>query len=286
MVTNSGGITTPALHSAARSREEIAHGVDQSWLVSPGRPRLDSPRRELASLKRELPAPQGRGEQLVELVVAAVTVVADVLTLALSRSSTQAPHASRKPGYGAEAAYTPLIRKGPRGAETGATGMEVPAVPAKRLEAIRDDAGDISVLTHDGYVVRADAKGQGWSISSPDGKTTRVINGSQVRESDGGSWAVKGRSSFLFGPHKLTVQMTPSPGGVSVPCQMTIYSGGERVTIGGVNTPSPFLEAIATDASYHDAALHDGSTYLRGQTKRGESWRADVDGASRVMGAR
>jgi hypothetical protein len=164
--------------------------------------------------------------------------------------------------------------------------LEVPAVPGKRLEAIRDDAGDISVRTHDGYVVRADAKEQGWSITSPDGKTTRVISGSQVREFGGGSWAVKERSSFLFGPHKLTVQMLPSPGGVSVPSQMTIYSGGERVTIGGLNTPSPFLEASAGDAYYHDTALHDGSTYLRAQTRYGESWRAVVDGAQRLIGAR
>ena len=157
------------------------------------------------------------------------------------------------------------------------------ATPSQRLEAIRSDTGAITVRTFDGYQVRVEGSKGEWSITSPDGKTSRMTGGSQVRESDGGRWSFSGRSSFLFGPHKITVR---SPSGKQGASEMTIYSGRERVTIGGLSTDRPTLDAIAGDGFSHDDSVNDGATYLRSQTKFGESWNTGSGGSRRVMGAR
>jgi hypothetical protein len=282
MVTNTGGLAGPTFYTSGSTIEGSAAGVVRA---SSRRRDGKSPSHDLAALTRERAAQGGEREQILELVVAAVTVVADIVTLALSRSrKTEAvPPVKQKPLPGA----TQPVRWGaPTTVASPLTVSAPTAVPGKRLEAIRSDVGDISVRTHDGYLVRVAALKGGWSITAPDGKTTRVTGSSQVHESDGGRWSVKDRSSFVFGPHKLTVQLSGKKNGAPVSSAMTIYSGSERVTIGGLDTDRPTLDAVAGDALYHDDAVHDGTTYFRGQTKFGESWSVVSSGNSRVMGAR
>lgn len=285
MVTNSAGITT-----ATPYNPELVAGVpadhrelsSSSWRA----PTTLANSTDLTSLQRSGAAHGGRGEQILELVVAAVTVVAEIVTLALSRASTQESPRPRQPVRlpGAPQPSRPMAA--PVGSQPPTSSEVFRGVSGKRLEAIRSDRGDISVRTHDGYIVRADATGGGWSITSPAGKTTRVMDGTNVRESDGGRWSLQGRGSFLFGAHKLTVEPSSvTKNGVS-PVRMTIYSGSERVTIGGSSTGFPILEAVTSDAYFHDEAVHDGTRYLRGETKVGESWSAIAHGARRVMGAK
>jgi hypothetical protein len=285
MVTNSGGITTATIYNPELSASVSSHGIERSpspWRAPPRLARTP----DLPSLARGGGAYGGRGEQILELVVAAVTVVAEIVTLALSRGSPQEKPLPRQPvrlpgaGRPSRPVAEPVVSQPPSSSEVGR------AVSGKRLEAIRSDRGDISVRTYDGYIVRANATGGGWSITSPAGKTTRVTGGTTVRESDGGQWSLQGRGSFIFGTHKLTVEPSTAAKGGSGPSRLTIYSGSERVTIGGFSTGLPILEAVTSDAYYHDEAVHDGTRYLRGETKFGESWSAIADGARRVMGVK
>lgn len=285
MVTHSGGITTSTIYNAELGAGVPSHEIESAsppWRA----PSTLSGSTELASLQRGGSSHAGRGEQILELVVAAVTVVAEIVTLALSRSTSQKKPLPRQPvrlpgaPQPSRPVTVPVVPHPPAVSEVGR------AVSGKRLEAIRSDRGDISVRTYDGYIVRADAAGGGWSITSPAGKTTRVTSGTHVRESDGGRWSLQGRGSFIFGAHKLTVEPLSVAKGGSSPSRMTIYSGSERVTIGGSSTGLPILEAVTSDAYYHDEAVHDGNRYLRGETKFGESWSVISDGARRVMGVK
>jgi hypothetical protein len=285
MVTHSGGITTATIYNPQLSAGVPSHEIESASLPWRAPPTLSRPT-ELASLQRGGGTYGGRGEQILELVVAAVTVVAEIVTLALSRSTAQQKPLPRQPvrlpgaPQPSRPVTVPVVPPPPALREGGG------AVSGKRLEAIRSDRGDISVRTYDGYIVRADATGGGWSITSPAGKTTRVTSGTHVRESDGGRWSLQGRGSFIFGAHKLTVEPSTLIKGGSSPSRITIYSGSERVTIGGSSNGLPILEAVTSDAYYHDEAVHDGTRYLRGETKFGESWSAISDGARRVMGVK
>lgn len=283
MITDVGGLTGSTLYSLPVDGEVRA--PRQTDFTS-GELLADAPGFELAGRLPVQGSVGGQKEQILEIVVAAVTVVADIVTLALSRLH------QRDRGTTASSSTAPRVRPptplghGPSPSQIPLTIPSPVMMPAKRLEAIRSDAGDITVRTYDGYLVRADAVEGGWSITSPDGKTTRVTGGSQVRESDGGTWAVTGRSSFLFGAHKLTVDSSPRKNGAPRASSMTLYSGKERVTIGGLNTERPFLEAAAGDGTYHDDATNDGTIYQRGQAKLGESWSTMSRGVRRVMGGR
>ena len=161
-----------------------------------------------------------------------------------------------------------------------------PPVLSKRLEAIQSDSGEVTVRTFDGYIVRAHGGQSAWSITAPDGKTTQVMKDGRVRESDGGAWSLSGRGSFLFGAHKLTMEISRLPTGAVIPSKITLYSEGERVTIGGLDMNRPTIQAASGDARYHDDAVQDGTTFIRNGTKRGESWSSLLNGRRHIMEAR
>jgi len=284
MVTSAQGLNGPSFYESSIATRDSTQ--EPFTLPAAGRRgRESSSMARFGALKGVGGTQAGRAEQILELVVTAVTVVADIVTLALSRSNPRENPPVRKP------IQLPGVKLPPRPAggqdiKGSPSGNGSAPVISRQLEAIRSDAGDISVRTADGYIVRADARSRSWSVTAPDGKTTRVVEGNRVKESDGGSWSLTGRGSFLFGANKLTVQMSSTKTGHLAPSAMTIYSGSERVTIGGLTTGAPTLEAVARDGLSHDDALHDGTTYLRGQTTRGESWSVAVDGARRVMRAK
>ena len=280
MVTKSVGSFSPAFYDAGMFGER----GNAPARATPSRGSRDTPTFEAAG-SGVRSSPVGRTEQIIELVVAAVTIVADIVTLALARSDKRETPSPKKPVHlpgvgrpvGVGSPTTPI--------QSPITGTPPRSVPGKRLDAIRSDTGDITVRTYDGYVVRVEALKGGWSISDPDGKTTQVSAHGQVRESDGGSWTLRERGSFEFGSHKVTVHVPSGKKSSSTASKLTIYSGNERVTIGGLNSDRPILDAVAGDGVPHDDGVDDGTTYLRGKTKFGESWSVVSGGKRRVMGA-
>lgn len=152
-----------------------------------------------------------------------------------------------------------------------------PATPRDPLQALTDDKGLPTVLTEDGYTIHCDADKASWNITGPDGKTTQIWGDPHVVESDNDKWDFKNQSTFKFGNNKVTVQVVPfKDGSASVSSRITVYSGEQRVTIGGIDKAQARIEASANDGRTHDAALQDGDTYQRSLEPGrgdGEQWK-------------
>ena len=151
------------------------------------------------------------------------------------------------------------------------------------MQAITDDRGAITVRTPDGYVVKAEGKEQAWSITGPDGKTTRIWGDPHVLESDGDRWDFKERGSFMFGANKITAETVPAGNGQTVSYRLTVYSGNERVTVGGINTNKPVIVAVGQDGKQHDDQLADGTQYTRSLGANGEAWSTIINNKRKVM---
>lgn len=167
-------------------------------------------------------------------------------------------------------------------------GKETPSAQPtpSRLSAIRDDTGVVTVRTLDGFMLKAEPKDHAWSITDPEGKTTRIYGDPHVKESDGDKWDFTKRGTFVFGKNKITVETTPLSNGTTITRQITMYSGKERVTIGGIDKNRPTIVALAEDGRQHDDALSDGTIYRRGGTAKGENWSTDIGGKRVVMGGK
>ncbi len=174
---------------------------------------------------------------------------------------------------------------------TTTPGTPAPVTPApgtstevlKAMQAIADDSGAITVRTPDGYVVKAEGKEQAWSITGPDGKTTRIWGDPHVLESDGDRWDFKERGSFMFGANKITAETVPAGNGQTVSYRLTVYSGNERVTVGGINTNKPVIVAVGQDGKQHDDQLADGTQYTRSLGANGEAWSTIINNKRKVM---
>lgn len=157
--------------------------------------------------------------------------------------------------------------------QTPGTGSNTGApIVRSALDVNKNDAGMISVRTLDGYTIRAEGRDEAWTITGPDGKTTRIWGDPHVTESDGDKWDFVNRSTFMFGKNKATIEVVPAGNGQTFSARLTVYSDYERVTIDGIEKNQPTIVAASTDGLQHDASLADGEIYKRVVTPSGESW--------------
>jgi hypothetical protein len=162
---------------------------------------------------------------------------------------------------------------------TGGNGInQAGSVVRSALDVNRNDAGMITVRTLDGFTVRAEGRNQAWTITGPDGKTTRIWGDPHVSESDGDRWDFINRSTFMFGKNKATIEVVPAGNGQTLSAKLTIYSDYERVTIDGIDKNQPTVVAASSDGLVHDASLADGDIYKRTVTARGEAWVSAATG--------
>jgi hypothetical protein len=161
-----------------------------------------------------------------------------------------------------------------------ATGVYLSDLPPVRsaLDVNSNDNGVISVRTLDGYTIRTEGRDQAWSITGPDGKTTRIWGDPHVSESDGDKWDFLNRSTFMFGLNKATIEVVPAANGQTFSARLTIYSDRERVTIDGIDKDKPVVTAASSDGLQHDAVLADGEIYSRIVTNTGEAWVSEMTG--------
>ncbi len=174
---------------------------------------------------------------------------------------------------------------------TGSTATQKPsattgAVKQSNFDVMRNDQGAITVRTTDGYLVRAEGKDHAWSITGPDGMTTRIWGDPHVTESDGDAWDFKNRGTFFFGKNKITVEVVPYGNGQTISSAITLYSGDERVTIKGLDANKPIITAVSHDGKQHDDSLADGDAYSRAVNKTGEAWRTKTGSKTVTMGAK
>jgi hypothetical protein len=205
--------------------------------------------------------------KIIDALVGVVTTLVSLVTNIMSNFNRSAPVKNPPfipmPTYGNAA-----------GAATGTTPNQVRSA----LDVTRSDAGMIAVRTLDGFVVRAEGRDQAWSITGPDGKTTRIWGDPHVTESDGDKWDFLNRATFMFGKNKATVEVVPAGNGQTLSARLTIYSDYERVTIDGIDKDKPSITAASTDGLQHDASLADGEIYKRALTANGEAWISKATG--------
>lgn len=153
------------------------------------------------------------------------------------------------------------------------------SLPVKALETSTNEQGNIEVVTKDGFKIATEGKGQAWTITSPEGKTTRIWGDPHVNESDGDKWDFQKQATFEFGENKITVEVAPYGNGNTVTSAINIYSGNERVTIDGIDKDQPKITSAMSDAFYHDLQLSDGDVfYLSREWDTGEdAWRRATD---------
>lgn len=164
------------------------------------------------------------------------------------------------------------------GQTSGVVANQAGTIVRSALDVNRNDAGMITVRTLDGFTVRAEGRDQAWSITGPDGRTTRIWGDPHVSESDGDKWDFLNRSTFMFGKNKATVEVVPAGNGETLSARLTIYSDYERVTIDGIDKDQPTVVAASSDGLQHDAGLADGQIYKRALTANGEVWVSTATG--------
>ena len=206
--------------------------------------------------------------KVVDALVGVVTALVSLVTNVMNNFKGMMPVVS-----------TSTSSNGLANSASGAS-TSAPAInqPRSALEVSRNDAGMIAVRTLDGFTVRAEGRDQAWSITGPDGKTTRIWGDPHVTESDGDKWDFINRATFMFGKNKATVEVVPAGNGQTLSARLTIYSDYERVTIDGIDKDRPSITSASTDGLQHDAALADGEIYKRVVTAKGEAWVSKATG--------
>lgn len=154
------------------------------------------------------------------------------------------------------------------------------------FQVIQNDKGMVTVRSLDGYIVRAEGRDEAWSITGPDGKTTRIWGDPHVTESDGNRWDFKDRGTFVFGNNKATIEVVPDKKGEALSSRLTLYSGDQRVTISGIDGNKPIITAVSQDGKQHDDALADGVVYQRKINQTGEAWTTRVGTKVSTMGGK
>jgi hypothetical protein len=206
--------------------------------------------------------------KVVDALVGVVTALVSLVTNVMNNFRSMIPQAA-----------TPAPPSGSTGATSGRSNTTSPVnQPRSALEVTRSDAGMLAVRTLDGFTVRAEGRDEAWSITGPDGKTTRIWGDPHVTESDGDKWDFVNRATFMFGKNKATVEVVPAGNGMTLSARLTIYSDYERVTIDGIHKNQPTIISASTDGLQHDAALADGEIYKRVVTANGEAWISKATG--------
>ena len=256
----------------------------------------------VAQAQEEISANPGTSDGTLEKVVAAiasiVTTLVSLVSSLLGKSSSDTANTPQNadPASSAVDAATAQSDIKPSSASTtsspanntsSASGTSSSSTtassPRSYFDVIKSDRGMVTVRTLDGFVVRAEGKDQAWSISGPDGRTTRIWGDPHVTESDGDTWDFKDRGTFAFGKNKATLEVVPAGNGQTLSSRLTIYAGDERVTIGGIDTNAPVITAVSHDGKQHDDSLADGAVYQRKLNQTGEAWTTKSGNKTVVM---
>ena len=145
----------------------------------------------------------------------------------------------------------------------------------KYLKLSTDSQNLPSVKTSDGYTISFEGKNQAWTITTPDGQSTRIWGDPHVEESDGDKWDFQKQSSFKFGNNKITVETQPLGNGTAYTSTINIYHSSDRITISGINSDKPSVSTAAADAKTEDAKLADGDIYKLSRSIKNhtQSWK-------------
>jgi len=271
ILPETGALTGTSSSSTAQAGTTINDNVSVPGVVSTTSvsPELQAAKsNDIVSSQSIQHDPWASMSKVVDALVGVVTALVSLVTNLMNNFRGTIPLAA-----------TPGSASGSTGATSGAANTTSPVNrPRSALEVTKSDAGMIAVRTLDGFTVRAEGRDQAWSITGPDGKTTRIWGDPHVTESDGDKWDFMNRATFMFGKNKATVEVVPAGNGQALSARLTIYSDYERVTIDGIDKNQPSIVSASTDGLQHDAALADGEVYKRVVTANGEAWVSKATG--------
>ncbi len=273
--TSATGTSSATSASSATSTAASSSSVDTL---------LSDVQKQTSALSSSSTTMAGPFGKIIEAMVGLVSALIGLITNMLGDKKLDPTLPGSGPVFGGPAPVTPA--PGTPAPVTTTPGTPAPGTSTevlKAMQAIADDSGAITVRTPDGYVVKAEGKEQAWSITGPDGKTTRIWGDPHVLESDGDRWDFKERGSFMFGANKITAETVPAGNGQTVSYRLTVYSGNERVTVGGINTNKPVIVAVGQDGKQHDDQLADGTQYTRSLGANGEAWSTIINNKRKVM---
>lgn len=225
--------------------------------------------------------------KVLEAVVSLVGLLANLVKTFLGNETRKAP-ATEKSGQ-SPTTEPKKDSSSSTSTQTGKTGnesvVEKGSSPKESFfDVLQSDAGVVTIRSLDGYVVRAEGKDQAWSITGPDGKTTRIWGDPHVTESDGDRWDFKERGTFIFGNNKATLEVVPAGNGETFSSRLTLYCGDERITISGIDKNKPVITAVSHDGKQHDDSLADGTYYRRTIGEKGEGWEVKTGTKTKEMG--
>jgi hypothetical protein len=312
MTTVDTSIASPSL-SLASTEESISDGAEVA--ASAATPASASVALNIASLESMVSGVQSElatsnleaGGVLEKVLTAVATVVGVLVSLVSSLvgkakamsdavperasvSTTAASSGSSSTASVPTASTASSTAQSAQAASSGAVGSSAPsasaAQPRSFFQVMQNDKGMVTVRSLDGYIVRAEGKDEAWTITGPDGKTTRIWGDPHVTESDGNRWDFKERGTFVFGNNKATIEVVPDKKGETLSSRLTLYSGDQRVTISGIDGNKPTITAVSQDGKQHDDALADGVVYQRKINQTGEAWTTKVGTKVSTMGGK
>ncbi|HEX8370667.1 MAG TPA: DUF1521 domain-containing protein [Pyrinomonadaceae bacterium] len=129
--------------------------------------------------------------------------------------------------------------------------------------SLKTDAGVIT--TPGGYKIEATGQFE-WTITGPDGKSTRVWGDPHVAEGDGGKWDFKRNSTFVLGDGtRINVSTAPwGNGGMTVTSGLEIISGNDRVTVSGIDKGKGVVGEVTQDGYAHANTFGGNDVFVMG----------------------
>ena len=132
-----------------------------------------------------------------------------------------------------------------------------------------------TITTPGGYKICVSGNAE-WTITTPDGKTTRIWGDPHVAEGDGGKWDFHDNSVFSL-PDGTKIYATTSGGdGATVTTGLTITTGNEHVSVTGVNTGKPEVGQVQHGAFVPQGGFSVDDVYELGGD--GDDWSSWATG--------
>jgi len=142
---------------------------------------------------------------------------------------------------------------------------------------------DGTITTPGGYKVKAEGKANAWTITSPEGKTTRIWGDPHVHEADGGKWDFKKDMSFVLPDGtkiKCNTTKPKDPNAPTVTKDIHVMHGNQRASISGIEKNKPTTPTMTNDRYAFDARDKDGAYAVLG--KDGTDWY--LNGKNEITG--
>lgn len=160
---------------------------------------------------------------------------------------------------------------------TGLVNSMVGSKPAPMtLSVTKNENNQINIETDDGYKVNFTGKKEEWTITAPNGTSTRIWGDPHVVESDGTKWDFTKQSTFIFGNNKVTVETIPSETNAKYTYshRVSLHNGSDRITVTDIQKNKPTIEYWRFDAASHDASQSDGVVYkLVAKSNQSFDWK-------------